>query len=70
LKVAGGPGRIAIGYLATETVGMRIIYLTLGLFVLFNIGAICRTAQPMAENCTAVSGGLIHCKGEETRHHE
>jgi hypothetical protein len=24
----------------------------------------------MAENCIAVSGGLIHCKGEETRHHE
>jgi len=49
---------------------MRIIYLTLGLFVLFNIGTVCRTAQPLAKNCTPVSGGLIHCTAEEPRHHE
>lgn len=49
---------------------MRIIYLTLGLFVLLNIGAVCRTTQPLSENCTPVSGGLVRCMGEETRHHE
>lgn len=49
---------------------MRIVYLTLGFFVLLNIGVACRTGQPAAENCTQVSAGLVHCMGEQARQHE
>jgi hypothetical protein len=49
---------------------MRIVYITLGIFVLLNIGVVCRTPHPVAENCTPVSGGLIHCTEEKTPEHE
>lgn len=48
---------------------MRIVYLTLGVFILLNIGAICRTPQAVPENCEPVSGGLIHCAGGKARRH-
>ncbi len=44
---------------------MRIIYLTLGLYVLINIGAACRTPVVLAEGCERISGGLVHCPPTE-----
>lgn len=41
---------------------MRIIYLTLGVFVLFNIGAACRTAPEVAGDCERLAGGLVRCE--------
>jgi hypothetical protein len=55
---------------APETQGMRILYLTLGLFILLNIGAACRTPPPAPQGCEPVSGGLIRCKGDAGQHHE
>lgn len=43
---------------------MRIVYLTLALFVLLNIGANCRTPPVTGENCTSASAGLVVCEGE------
>ncbi len=40
---------------------MRMVYLTLGLMVLLNIGANCRTPQITDEKCTPLSSGLVHC---------
>jgi len=40
---------------------MRILYLTLGVFILFNIGAACRTPPAVADGCERVAGGLVHC---------
>lgn len=40
---------------------MRIIYLTLGLYILINIGAACRTPVEIAEGCERVGSGLVHC---------
>jgi len=40
---------------------MRIVYLALGLFILLNIGAVCRTPQAPPEGCEQISGGLIRC---------
>ena len=40
------------------------VYLMLGIFILLNIGAVCRTPQQaLPENCASVTGGLIHCEG-------
>jgi len=44
---------------------MRMLYLILGMFVLLNIGAVCRTAQPLPDNCAAVSSGLVYCPSEQ-----
>ncbi len=43
---------------------MRIIYLTLALFVLLNIGANCRTPPVKGHDCTPASAGLAVCQGE------
>lgn len=43
---------------------MRIIYLTLALFVLLNIGANCRTPPVTGQDCKSVSAGLAVCAGE------
>ena len=43
---------------------MRIIYLTLALFVLLGIGATCRTPPVKAQNCTPSSAGLVVCTEE------
>lgn len=40
---------------------MRILYLTLGVFVLLNVGAACRTPSAPAPDCARVAGGLVHC---------
>lgn len=48
---------------------MRIVYLTLGFFILFNIGAACRTPQALPEDCKQLSGGLIRCDGASPRDH-
>ena len=45
---------------------MRIIYLTLALFVLLNIGANCRTPPVEERDCTPASAGLAVCQGETT----
>ena len=49
---------------------MRVVYLTLGFFILLNIGAACRTPQVVAQNCTAVSGGLVHCADQASTDRE
>jgi hypothetical protein len=43
---------------------MRIVYFTLGLFILFNIGAACRTVPPETTGCQRISAGLVHCKDD------
>jgi len=45
---------------------MRVVYLTLGLFILFNIGAACRTPPAQTNGCEVVSSGLVHCERRET----
>ncbi|WP_164513276.1 hypothetical protein [Thiosocius teredinicola] len=41
---------------------MRIVYLTLGFFILLGIGAACRTPPPLGEDCESVGGGLVRCE--------
>lgn len=53
-----------------ETNSMRIVYLTLGLFILLNIGAACRTPPPAPEGCELVSTGLLHCEEDAAPRHE
>jgi len=48
---------------------MRIVYLTLGFFILLNIGAACRTPQAVPEECEQLSGGLIRCNAQPARRH-
>jgi hypothetical protein len=38
---------------------MRIVYLTLGLFVLLNLGVDCRMPPLAPADCRAVAGGLV-----------
>ena len=40
---------------------MRVIYLVLMIFILLNIGAVCRTPPSTPEHCETVTGGLLHC---------
>ena len=40
---------------------MRVVYLTLGLIILLNIGANCRTPQVTDKDCTPLASGLLHC---------
>lgn len=55
---------------APETFRMRFVYLTLGLFILLNIGAACRTPSPPPQGCEHVSAGLLHCKGDGEQRRE
>ena len=58
-------GAVDFDHAAPETLAMRIIYLALGLFILINIGAACRTPTEIADGCERVSGGLVHCATTE-----
>jgi hypothetical protein len=58
------PTLFAIIQTQPETDRMRIVYLTLGLFILLNIGAACRTEAPEAAGCERVAAGLVHCKDD------
>ena len=40
---------------------MRVVYLALGVFLLLNIGAACRTPPVASAGCELVAGGLVHC---------
>jgi hypothetical protein len=40
---------------------MRIVYLTLAVFVLINVGAACRTPPALPGDCERVAGGLVRC---------
>jgi len=40
---------------------MRILYLTLGVFILINIGAACRMPPGPADGCEQLGGGLVRC---------
>ncbi len=40
---------------------MRMLYLTLGLFLLLDIGAVCRSPSTLPAGCEPASGGLAHC---------
>jgi hypothetical protein len=40
---------------------MRVVYLVLGVFLLINFGAACRTPPIAAPGCELVAGGLVHC---------
>lgn len=44
---------------------MRVVYITLGLFILFNIGVACRTPAQVAEGCEPVGSGLVHCAPQQ-----
>lgn len=41
---------------------MRIVYLTLGFFILLGIGAACRTPPPAGDNCESFASGLVRCE--------
>lgn len=40
---------------------MRILYLTLAVFVLINLGAACRTPPAVPADCERLAGGLVRC---------
>lgn len=46
---------------------MRILYLTLGVFILINLGAACRTPAGPADGCERLGGGLVRCDQSEGR---
>jgi len=69
MPTPGSVSRFTTAPPASENQIMRIVYLTLGFFILLNIGAACRTPQPVPEECEQLSGGLIRCNAEPARRH-
>lgn len=45
---------------------MRVVYFTLAILIVLNIGAACRTPPPVPAGCQGISGGLVHCADPET----
>lgn len=46
---------------------MRVILLTLAVFVMLGIGATCRTPIAVAEGCERLSSSLVHCPSPSAR---
>jgi hypothetical protein len=49
---------------------MRVIYLTLAVFVLIGIGAACRTPAPLPDDCERLPGGLARCAAQHPNRHD
>ena len=49
---------------------MRVIYLTLGFFVLIGIGASCRTPSVLPDDCERLAGGLVRCADTASTGHD